>query len=453
MAGTLREEAVKLRENLDKVYQAGYDYAVDESKIIEATATGRSMVRVDDVSETRHKCLVQLSNHDSATTPTIIVPGKNLLHFKDYTLTSGNQTRTTNNGVITMNTTAPVSLYTAVNDAFTKGAWIGASEFPAGKYTYTGLAATKQSPTTSVIKAITYLHITLSDGSTMELESGVTTTVSQPFSVLKFTFASSPLIGFVVGGSFTLEPMLELGMGTDDFEPYTETRYVPNSNGVAVGDSTSLAMRLYTDVDADISLTYHKSWGMQAGYQAGQQAEYDRFWDTLQQHGANQYYGYHFCGGGWTDATYNPKYPITAKMNANSMFQYSGITDTKVPIDLGTVNANKINIFSNANALVTIRKLITNFDGSLSVFTGCNSLANIEIEGTIYRSINMQWSPLTVASMKSVIEHLKNHAGTATANTYTLTFSDECWAVLNADGAPEGYENWQSYVSSLGWLT
>lgn len=45
-------------------------------------------------------------------------------------------------------------------------------------------------------------------------------------------------------------------------------------------------------------------------YDAGKQAEYDRFWDEFQQNGNRTVYWYGFSGFGWTPETLNPKYPI-----------------------------------------------------------------------------------------------------------------------------------------------
>lgn len=46
-------------------------------------------------------------------------------------------------------------------------------------------------------------------------------------------------------------------------------------------------------------------------YEAGKQAEYDRFWDDFQKNGTRTNYWYGFSGYGWTQETLNPKYKIT----------------------------------------------------------------------------------------------------------------------------------------------
>lgn len=45
-------------------------------------------------------------------------------------------------------------------------------------------------------------------------------------------------------------------------------------------------------------------------YEAGKQAEYDRFWDSFQQNGTRESYYYAFSGPGWTEETLKPKYKV-----------------------------------------------------------------------------------------------------------------------------------------------
>lgn len=75
----------------------------------------------------------------------------------------------------------------------------------------------------------------------------------------------------------------------------------------------------------------------------------------------------------------------------------------------------------------------------------------IGFEGTIASDINLSWSPLVPESMKKAILCLKNYAGTENEFAYTITFSEDCWAALEADSkAPNGM-GWREYVGSLGW--
>ena len=193
--------------------------------------------------------------------------------------------------------------------------------------------------------------------------------------------------------------------------------------------------------------------GYQQGIETGKRMEHLRFWEVNQAGGTRTTYSYCYAGLAWCDDIYDPQYNITATSAANYMFAYTGITDTKVPIDLGTNRTNKTAVFESASKLVTIRKLILGeaIRIGTTMFSGCTKLANLTIEGTIGYTASFQWSPLTVASMKSIITHLKNYAGTTLEGTYKLTFSAACWAELEASGpAPDG-GTWKDYVYSLGW--
>ena len=90
---------------------------------------------------------------------------------------------------------------------------------------------------------------------------------------------------------------------------------------------------------------------------------------------------------------------------------------------------------------------------SSDAFRNCKGLKNITFEGVIGRNISFSYSPLTVKSMKSIITHLKNYAGTDKEGTYKVTFSSACLTALEAEGAtsPNG-NTWTEYMTDLGWL-
>ena len=131
-------------------------------------------------------------------------------------------------------------------------------------------------------------------------------------------------------------------------------------------------------------------------------------------------YGYAFAGIGWDDKNYNPIRDINATHASYDMFAHSGITDTKVAINIANPDkaGNTYNTFRNAAWLKTVRKFIINelqsMDGQ---FTNCKRLENLTIEGTIGRDANFYWCPLTRKSILGVFDHL----GTPTT-TQTLTF-------------------------------
>lgn len=193
-------------------------------------------------------------------------------------------------------------------------------------------------------------------------------------------------------------------------------------------------------------------------YEKGKQDGVDEFWDKFQNNGGLQDYNYAFCSTAWTMELYKPKYPIRASYS-NMLFAYNtNITDTLVEIDVSSSTSNRTQMFNGASKLETIRMLKVLSGMSYSnMFTGCSKLKNITFEGEIGRSISFQSSPLTPESMRSVIEHLVNYAGTSNDGKYTVTFTDACWGALEADldyPAPEDGMTWREYVDViLGWNT
>lgn len=168
-------------------------------------------------------------------------------------------------------------------------------------------------------------------------------------------------------------------------------------------------------------------------YEAGKQAEYDRFWDTFQQNGRRKHYPYAFSYG-WNDSNFNPKYPLTGIGQVTYMFYYSSITNVAIDIEVTDI-AN--NMFSQCSTLHTVKKLIVRENATYSnTFYNCNVLANITFEGVIGQSINFQYSPLTKESITNVIEHLSSTASGKTC-TFKKTakeaaFTADEWATLIA---------------------
>lgn len=163
-----------------------------------------------------------------------------------------------------------------------------------------------------------------------------------------------------------------------------------------------------------------------AGYTAGQQAEYDRFWDAFQKNGSRNNYFNLFSQDGWNDTTFRPKYPIECKLvkswdtsAASSIFAASTMTQITVPITVTGLVMSKT--FHNNSKLETISKLILNGVTEFSnTFAYCSALENITIEGSIDVNISFSSSSkLTIKSMQSIIDHLKDLTG---QTTQKLTF-------------------------------
>lgn len=234
-------------------------------------------------------------------------------------------------------------------------------------------------------------------------------------------------------------------------------------------------------------------------YEAGQQAEYDRFWDAFQVNGKRgQYYGTFIAFP--TDLFY-PKYDLVVTTSAYQMFRsFGGIVaqneadsiayptlnlterlqecgvrlDTSRAADLTGMatlarfnrfpeidarNASNLNqIFSSNYYIQTIDKIILKNDGSQAFsnsFSNNGQLKNITFEGVIGKSIDFSYSPLTVESMVNIIEHLKNFTNEdeSTHWSQTIKFSKTRWTALENSGIQnEAGDTWENYVQlGLKW--
>lgn len=190
------------------------------------------------------------------------------------------------------------------------------------------------------------------------------------------------------------------------------------------------------------------------GVEAGKQAEYDRFWDEVQQNGKRTDYTYTFAGRAWNDKTFVPKYDIVPT-NTLHIFSFNMITDLvgilnscgvrldtskdtntsylvnnseslrNLPV-LDTRSRKNINyyIYGNTN-LKTIEKVILKDDGSQGFndysFTQNPKLEDIVFEGVIGKSVSFKDSPLlTDTSQDSIITALKDYSGTTTSPILTV---------------------------------
>lgn len=176
-------------------------------------------------------------------------------------------------------------------------------------------------------------------------------------------------------------------------------------------------------------------------YEAGKKAEYDDFWDAYQRNGTRTNYHTAFRTG-WTDAIYNPKYPIVCSSNnsATSMFTYTSITDTKVPI---TISGNNTGVFYGASSLVTVYSLdVSGVTANIGDwFMQCPKLANIKFVGVIPMGMDISACPLTAQSLVSIVEHLSS---TTSGKTLIVKAS----AVNNADWSTTDYESWDALIAT-----
>lgn len=187
-------------------------------------------------------------------------------------------------------------------------------------------------------------------------------------------------------------------------------------------------------------------------FDAGRDAEWSQFWDTLQGNGERRNYNYCFYSSNWDDTNFKPKYDFIVT-SANSMFRAIGVSDLRqtlldagVTLDLSkcstlaetftnttttalpvisAVSATSLShMFAGASKLVTIEKLILKDDGSQafsSTFASMNSLENIVIEGVIGNNVSFSSSAkLTHDSLMSIINALKDHSDSTETHTCTL---------------------------------
>ena len=200
-------------------------------------------------------------------------------------------------------------------------------------------------------------------------------------------------------------------------------------------------------------------------YDAGKQAEHDRFWDSFQRNGTRIDYQNAFSSpsnvdAGWNMETFKPKYDIKPTQSVSRMFYGT----TYLPIDLrstafkqqfgvdidlseittieqflsgsaifavGTISVTKVSsrlyyAFFSATKLQTIEKLILPMAAEPSMnttaaFMNCNALTTIlEIEGVFGNSISFSYSPLGKDTIMRIMNALADYSDGSYKKTLTL---------------------------------
>jgi hypothetical protein len=164
-------------------------------------------------------------------------------------------------------------------------------------------------------------------------------------------------------------------------------------------------------------------------YDAGKQAEYDAFWDEVQNYGNRRKYQITFNGEGliWTDKTYNPKYPIICEKTGyydayRTFYQNRDITDIKVPIILN--GADFYETFRGASAVKRIPSVtLNNVTRILYAFYACSSLEELSIYGLI--EVNgfdvTDCTKLTRDSLMSIINALADKSTDTSGTSWVCT--------------------------------
>jgi len=186
-------------------------------------------------------------------------------------------------------------------------------------------------------------------------------------------------------------------------------------------------------------------------FDAGVRREYDKFWDNFQGNGEKKGYNYAFYGYGWNDQNFRPKYDIkptdfaqafngchitdlaailtdsgvTLDTSGTGGFSYSFYNSrlTHLPV-ISTVGAGKISYtFYQMLSLHTIDKVIFKDDGSQTFEYAfyCPALVNLTVEGVIGSNPSFGLcTKLSVDSLMSIINALKDYSGAGTTKTLSL---------------------------------
>ena len=211
--------------------------------------------------------------------------------------------------------------------------------------------------------------------------------------------------------------------------------------------------------------------GMETGFQTGLQQEYDRFWNIYQDKGNRTDYSNAFCGLGWTDETFRPKYDLIAD-NVSQMFRQANVTDLKktlsdwgVSLDTGSAayftqflqlsSVTAVPVVDMRNAtnttqafgytpVVQIDKLIVSENTPWSnTFISCSKLTEIRFEGQIgtdglsFAHSNL----LSYDSLMSIIGCLKDYSGAGVTRAVTLG-ADNLAKLTDAEKAMATEKGW-----------
>lgn len=452
----ITDEAVKLKKNIDAVYEAGQRSMIDCAKVTRTTKQG-SFVVIDDIADVKQDITVQLTS-DTTTD----FSGVQLKVYKDNLFTDDFI-----NGTFDPATGALMSATNRIRS-------MNYIEVGAGTYTlYT--------PNTNH-SFVVYMYDT--NGNYLEAGSikSWSNSNKMEFTVDRFC---KILFALCVPTGAPISPNdvdWVLLTRSENAEPQV---FTPNENGVVEGiDYSSTGVIFTTDNDdVTINVTYYKSYwqldeseykaGYSVGFEDGKTAEWSELWDGLQDYGNRTTYAY-FCVGNpfiidkdtKPRLNFKPKYDLKP-VNAQSMFQSfntnstaglgyeSIVTDlTQWLEDLGvtldTSNCtNAQNMFYNCHGFSRIPFLdfsnctgansLANFiaqtwtiqtiDGIKSSentawdsrsFGSANNVSHCIFSGVIAKSFSLSNTKLDKESLLSVLNTLKDLTGTGTTLTLTL---------------------------------
>lgn len=188
--------------------------------------------------------------------------------------------------------------------------------------------------------------------------------------------------------------------------------------------------------------------GTMEGIEEGRRAEWNDFWDSVQNYGKRTNYTYGFAGVSWTNRNFKPKYNMSPT-SAVGMFHSCACTDIVKALDESGVTldfskaTNVVNLLtycssvsfpdvdfsnlssiasfcSNNSALKSLKiKISTKLTNANNAFQNCTALGDFDIDGEI--KINgFNFSSCTKLN-KASIESIVNAASTTASITITLS--------------------------------
>ncbi len=222
------------------------------------------------------------------------------------------------------------------------------------------------------------------------------------------------------------------------------------------------------------------------GVEAGKKSEYDAFWDVYQNYGNRRSYKAAFSrpdssgaiGCGWPDSILRPKYDLICENDTSGMFQYNDSTNIKralesagVVLDTSRVNGLFTQMFQGCQSeelpivdasgatslsyafsacvnLIALHIKVSENTPYNNTFSYLRKITTFTIEGTIGQNgFNVSWSPLSKASLTSVVNALSS---TTTGLTVTLRLAAVNTAFETSAGAADGStsEEWLALAAT-----
>lgn len=459
---SIAKKLLKIAENEQKVYDAGKKSVVAESKVIESTASNVGSVHISEISEVSHDISVEvISDLDIA----VRYCGKNLIGFYDYSASAGSaRVNEITDGVVTVYAKASFSTTVVISSEIYPQ--VGRSvydSFPAGTYSFSAQNVTTEHGKTLSV----YIELLLNDGTSRSIYSGKSAHIPQTFNIVAIRCGS---IVFNADDSYTSSFQFEAGGIATEYEPYQEFDYLvtaeesPHKKLIRpISDAMSFKTAYSS---AQIIVTYKRSYG--------RYAEWSEFWDGFQQNGERTNYDKAFAGVGWTGGTFDPKYSmnvtngymmfngsridcdlvdflekrgltLTINYRTDARYMFSNTLFTRIGVvDLTEVTeAYTAYLFQNSSNLETIDLLILADKPyqNTTIFQNCSALKNLRIQGVVASNFDARWCPLSVDSLMSIINALKDYS--ETGGTYTLTIGSTNLAKLtDAEKAIATQKGW-----------